>query len=83
MKLCPYPCRRPVLSKRATYYSARCRANASRTRRAPIPATVRAVRVLKGGMVQVIVHVPPLWAAGASVRLRGTNIELGVGNGAT
>lgn len=67
----------------AKYASAKCRANASKARRAPIPATVRAVRVLKGGMVQVIVHVPPLWAAGASVRLRGTNIELGVGNGAT
>lgn len=74
MKLCPCGCRRPVLRERATYYSDRCRANASRARRAPIPATVRAVRMLKDGTQQVILHVKPLWAVRAG---RGDEITMG------
>lgn len=72
---CACGCSLPVPNTRgAKYASAKCRANASKARRAPIPATVRAVRVLKGGMVQVIVHVPPLWGVSAA---RGDEIRLG------
>lgn len=76
MTLCPCGCQREVLSKRATYYSARCRLKVSQAKRAPIPATVRAVRTLKDGTQQVIVHVKPLWAVRAG---RGDEITMGVG----
>lgn len=61
-------------SRGAKYASARCRAKASRQRLAPIPATVRAVRILKNGTQQVIVHVKPIWAVRAA---RGDDISVG------
>lgn len=73
MTTCPCGCQRPVLSARATYASARCRLRASQQRRAPIPATVRAVRILKDGTQQVILHVPQLWAVAAP---RGADVSL-------
>lgn len=76
MRLCPCGCQREVLSKRATYYSARCRLKVSRDKRAPVPATVRTVRILKDGTQQVIVHVKPLWAVRAA---RGDELRLGAG----
>lgn len=74
---CPCGCQREVLSKRATYYSARCRARMSQRRLAPIPATVRAVRTLKDGTQQVILHVKPIWAVRAA---RGDELRLGAGS---
>lgn len=71
---CACGCMREVLSPRARYASARCRLKVSRERRAAIPVTVRAVRTLKDGTQQVILHVKPLWAVRAG---RGAAVELG------
>lgn len=73
---CACGCSLPVPNTRgAKYASAKCRANASKARRAPIPATVRTVRILKDGTQQVIAHVKPLWAVRAG---RGDEITMGV-----
>ena len=46
MTLCACGCQRPVLSKRARYYSARCRAKASRARSGAGVLSAREVKVL-------------------------------------
>lgn len=57
------------------YCCGKCRAAASRERRAPTPGTIRAVRILKDGTQQVIAHVKPLWRVRAA---RGDEIVIGV-----
>lgn len=77
---CP-ACHKPFTPRRPhqVYCCAKCRAAASRARKAGFPAVIRSVRRLKSGTAQVILHVPPLWAQEAHVRGRGDVLEL-VGN---
>lgn len=79
MRLCPCGCQREVLSKRATYYSARCRARASRQRIQSAPAATgikRTSRVLRSGAVQVIIHIPPLFAQEAHRAPKGARVRV-------
>lgn len=75
MTTCLCGCLREVpYTRGAKYAAARCRAEASRRRREGVPATVRAVRTLKNGTQQVILHVKPIWGARAA---RGDEIMMG------
>lgn len=82
MTLCACGCGASVpYSRGAKYASGRCRAKASRERRqsAPVMTGVkRTSRVLRSGMVQVILHMPPLFAQEAHRAPKGARVRVSV-----